>query len=426
MFSPHLRESTESMTLLINEQCRRLQEEGRSVVRFGFGQSPFPPLPAAIEELRQQAPRKEYAHVQGLPELRSAIASFHTAVDRTKYTADDVFVGPGTKQLIFNLMMCFKQLNVYIPAPAWVSYEPQARIVGHPVVRVTSDPTTWRPTAALLDEALQTVPIADAPKLLIINNPGNPDGRSSNLKELQDIAGVCAKHGVLVLSDEIYGLLHHDGVHVCFATLYERCILLTGLSKWCGAGGWRIGAFLFPGEMDDLKTTFKGIASESYSCVATPVQAAAVKAYDVNPEFWRYIGAQRKFLKATGAWCAQQLRDAGIAVNDPHGAFYLFVDFTSLATSRWREENNVAASKQFFALMLERTGVAVLSGSAFGMPADHFCARLAYVTFDGARVLSAIAALGDGAVTETFIEEHAPLVVQGIRAMAGFAKTLRE
>jgi aspartate aminotransferase len=425
MLADYLRPTSQSMTLLINEHCRKLEAEGTSVVRFGFGQSPFPPVPAAVQALRENAQRKEYAHVAGLLELRQAVASFHAAIDGTSFGPDDVFIGPGSKQMILNLMMCFTELNVYIAAPAWVSYEPQAKLLGHSIVKVRADASTWRPTAETLEEALRQTPRVNAPKLFILNNPGNPDGRTETRESLERIAAVCRDNNVIVLADEIYGLLNHSGEHVCFATLYDKTVVLSGLSKWCGAGGWRIGAFLFSRALAPLTKPFQAIASESYSCVATPVQLAAVAAYQVSDEFWKYIRAQRKFLAFTGQWAARQLRAGGVAVNDPQGAFYLFIDFTPIMSDAARKQFG-ETSDAFFTRMLQETGAAVLAGAAFGMPADQFCARLAYVTFDGEKVLRAIGGLGEAEVTEEFLDENAPLVAQGIRSIAAFARRVQE
>eukprot|EP00672_Neobodo_designis_P021537 CAMPEP_0174852276 /NCGR_PEP_ID=MMETSP1114-20130205/25277_1 /TAXON_ID=312471 /ORGANISM="Neobodo designis, Strain CCAP 1951/1" /LENGTH=446 /DNA_ID=CAMNT_0016086857 /DNA_START=65 /DNA_END=1405 /DNA_ORIENTATION=+ len=424
-----LKASQHSMTLLTNEHCRRIESEGKKVIRFGFGQSPFPPVPAAVEAHAKAAPRKEYAHVQGLVELREAIARFHTEVDggRVEYRADDVFVGPGLKQLILNLFLSFRQANVYIPAPAWVSYEPQASIAGHPVVRIAASAPTWRITAEQLDQALLAEPTPGAPKMLILNNPGNPDGCADTEDELRAIAAVCRKHNVLVVADEIYGLLHHEGRHVSFPPLYDRAILATGLSKWCGAGGWRVGAFIFPRHgMDELKRAFTGIASESYSCISTPASVGAAAAYTLTPAVKQYLAAQRAFLGAVGRWAARQLRAAGISVHDPNGGFYLFVDFDPVTPAPVRQSLKLHHASEFFSYVLANTSVALLAGPAFGMQPGHFVARLAFVAFDGQKVLDAMARLpADGAVTDEFIAENAPLVVEGITRLAKFANTLR-
>jgi aspartate aminotransferase len=416
------------MTLLTNEHCRTIEANGTPVIRFGFGQSPFPPVPTAVEAHRGAAQRKEYAHVQGLPELRNAIAKFHTDVDggKVQYDPNGVFVGPGLKQLILNLFLCFRHVNVYVPAPAWVSYAPQAAIAGHPVVRVNASAPTWRVTAAELEVAFRSEPSPGAPKLLIFNNPGNPDGCCDTLEELQAIVDVCRKHNVLVVADEIYGLLHHKGKHVSMPPLYEKAILATGLSKWLGAGGWRVGVFIFPSGMEDLKNAFTGVASETYSCISTAAQVGATAAYSLTPSTQEYLGIQRRFLGALGRWAARSLRAAGIAVHDPQGGFYLFVDFDPVTPRTVRQAIGKDTANDFFAYVLAETHVALLAGPAFGMQREHFVARLAFVTFDGQKVLDGMRALpADAPVSDTFIAEHAPVVVDGIQRLAKLARKLR-
>lgn len=416
----------ESQTLLINTQSKLMEQKGAKVIKFGFGQSPFPVEPSIVEELQKHAYRKDYAPVQGLPEVREAVAKYHKQVDGLDVDASRVFVAPGSKILIMNVMLSFKTLNVFVPAPAWVSYEPQAKLCGHPCVRVMAPGAAqldWRMTADALDAAFANAPLPGAPKLLITTNPGNPTGQTFTEEQLRAIAGVCRKHKVIVISDEIYGLLHHDGKHRSLAAYYENTIISAGISKWCGAGGWRFGYVVFPPSLDFMKTVYIGVGSESYSCAPTHVQLAAAKAYELCPAVLKYVANQRRILRAVGHYVATRLRSVGIVTADPEGGFYLFVSFEKFAHRIRRR--GITTSSKFFAHVHAKTGVAVLHGEAFGMPAYHFIARLAYVAFDGTKTLEAAAAVPEGEpLAPAFVEENCPDVVDGLRRLMAFAREL--
>ncbi|WP_280538892.1 aminotransferase class I/II-fold pyridoxal phosphate-dependent enzyme [Chromohalobacter sp. 11-W] len=375
-----------SDTLLINEQSRLLETQGRRIIKFGFGQSPFPVFAPAVETLAEHAADKTYLPVQGMATLREQVAAFHRHLEGTDWRAERVLIAPGSKLLLFALMKALPRAEVLIPAPAWVSYAPQARLAGQPAVRLeTSFDSRWLVTPAQLDRHCR----AHGPglRLLILNAPGNPTGLSYAPEMQRELAAVAKRHGVLVLSDEIYGPLDHRGAHRPFAHDYPDGTLTTsGLSKWCGAGGWRLGVLNVPEALgDELLTRLLGIASETWSSVASPVQAAAITAYSITPALETYLEAQRQWLSTIGQWCAQRLAAAGVRTHAPDGGFYLFPDFSAYReTLRAR---GITTSSELTATLLEEAGIALLPGSAFGCEATQLTTRLAYVDFDGAALL---------------------------------------
>jgi aspartate aminotransferase len=390
MLNGWLRPVDKSQTLLLNEQSRRLETAGKEVFKFGFGQSPFPPLPAAVDALRAHAAAKDYTPVQGLPELRAKVAEFHRAVDGIKVGAEQVLIAPGSKLLLYAVMAAFRHADVLVPTPAWVSYAPQARLLGHTPIPVHTDfEGRWRVTPEAVEQAMAAKAKANVPTLLILNHPGNPDGLGYTDEELRSLSRVFAQHGVLVISDEIYGLLHHSGAHVSLARHYPQAtIVTTGLSKWCGAGGWRLGVALLPEALDGaFKDTLLGIASETYSCAPLPVQLAACSAYEWSLQTQHYVAHQRRLLACIGGWIADKLIATGVRVHQPTGGFYLFPDFSAHAPALHRA--GICSSQALCERLLSDTGVALLPGDAFGMPPQHLCARLAYVEFDGAAALAA-------------------------------------
>ncbi len=404
-----------SGTLSLNEKSQNLERAGRKVYRFGFGESPFPPPARLQEALIRATHRTDYTAVAGLPELREKIAEFHHEVDRYPISADQVLVAPGTKPLLHNVMHAFQDAEVYVPGPAWVSYGPQAVIARHKVIRVpTSFEERWRVSPDVLEDVITRQGGAARQKLLVLNYPGNPDGLTYSRDELEAIATVLRAHGVWVVSDEIYGLLDHRGTHVSLATTYpERTMVTTGLSKWCGAGGWRLGALILPPDAPrDLHDALVGLGSETYSCAPAPIQVAALAAYELNQEVHRFLSAQRSILSAIGMAIYRTLREAGLRVHPPQGGFYLLLDFSSFADEL--AKRNISTDTQLCDRLLDEQGVALLPGKAFGMPSEALTARLAYVDFDGQ------AALQEAETIESCVAKLAAKMLEGIGRLSAW------
>lgn len=219
-------------------------------------------------------------------------------------------------------------------------------------------------------------------------HPGNPEGGSYTADELQELAEVARRFGVILLSDEIYGQLHHTGGHVSVAQFYpEGTIISSGLSKWCGAGGWRLGTFTFPPDLAWLMEAMAAVASETYTSVSAPIQHAAVRAFQGGITVERYLWHARRILAALGQRCTTLLQQAGVRVHAPVGAFYLFPDFSPLAESLVKR--GIHDGETLCERLLEDTGVALLPGAVFQRPPEELTARLAYVGFDGAKALAA-------------------------------------
>lgn len=384
-----LRPISHSETLLINERSDTL-EQARRVFRFGFGQSPFPVPASVTAALASHAMEKAYMPVQGWRPLREAVAAFHRCQDGVDWQPQRVLIGPGSKLLIYAVMAAFAEADVLLVSPSWVSYEPQAHLAGHAVFRLqTGAEHNWRLSAEQLEAFCSQRTNPERPLILVLNYPGNPSGTTYGEAQLQALAEVLQRHAVLVISDEIYGMLHHQGEHRSLARYYPEGTLVTGgLSKWCGAGGWRLGVMHVPESLAAiLMPRLLGVASETWSCVAAPVQHAAEVAYAFGTEIEHYVARERLVLSRIGRRAAEYLQQVGIETALPEGGFYLFPDFAS-----WRQrlaERGITTSDQLCERLLEEAGVALLPGTAFGMPADQLVARLSYVNFDGTAVLEA-------------------------------------
>ncbi|MBL8861087.1 MAG: aminotransferase class I/II-fold pyridoxal phosphate-dependent enzyme [Planctomycetes bacterium] len=403
-----------SPTIAIQERANALARAGRRVHRFGLGQSPFPVPRVVVDALRAHADRKDYLPTAGLPELREAVAEYHRRRQRIERSADAVLVGPGSKELMFLLQVAFDG-EILIPTPAWVSYEPQARILGRLSTRLAHTGADRR----LSPDALESMLEGEAwrPRVLILNYPNNPTGLTYAPDELAALAAVCRRHGIVVLSDEIYGELHFEGAHASIAThLPEATIVSSGLSKWCGAGGWRLGTFLFPRELAWLQEAMRVVASETFTSTSAPIQYAAVSAFQGGLPIERYLARVRKILHAVALEVVRRIREAGAAVAMPQGAFYVFPDFGP--ARRALAARGIRTSRELCSRLLEEAGVACLPGSAFGRPPDELTARLSLVDFDGSKALAALEAMPQGAdVDAAFIELHAHAVLEGVESL---------
>ncbi len=380
-----------SATVAINERCNELKAQGREIFKLGLGQSPFPVPDSVVEALRHSAHEKDYLPVRGYRALRDAVAEYHNRCDSLGRRGDDVLIGPGSKELMFLLQLVYYG-DLVIPTPAWVSYAPQANIIGRRVSLVpTLSENRWLLEPRALEEMCRSDP--HRPRLLILNYPSNPTGATFNEEQLRALAEVARRYRVLLLSDEIYGELHHRGEHISIARFYpEGTIISSGLSKWCGAGGWRLGTFVFPPSMSWLLDAMASAASETYTSTSAPIQHAAVRAFQGGDDIARYLASSRQVLAALGNYLVSRLRQVGIECHDPEGAFYLFPSFGPL-----RERlaaRGIRTSTQLCEALLQDTGVAMLPGSDFGRPAEELTCRMAYVDFDGEAALQAATQLG--------------------------------
>jgi aspartate aminotransferase len=410
----HLKEVEPSGTLLINEQSRLMQSGGQKVYKLGFGQSPFQPPKRVIDALKDNAIEHGYMPVQGLPALREAATKFHNEKQGLSLKAENCLVATGSKILLYAVMAAFNKADVLIPSPAWVSYEPQANLLGHNVIRVESDfATRWRVTPELLEAAAAKCRDGSQ-KIMILNYPGNPEGLTYTGAELQALAKVMKKHNILVIADEIYVFLTHNGEFESLMTYYpEGTIITTGLSKWCGAGGWRLGLAFLPEGQEALRETLLGVASETYSCATSPVQFAAVEAYRNDDVTETFLQNQRDILRILAAKAHTLMTDAGMAVHAAEGGFYFYVDFTPFAAQI--KAQGIRSSEELCQAIIAETGVVLLHSAVFGIPADYFSARMAYVDFDGA---AALKAAETEEIDDAFVDKYCGYTLEGIAALS--------
>ena len=397
-----------SATLAINEESNRLKKSGKKIYKFGFGQSPFPVPESIVLALKNNADKHNYLPMQGLEELRSAISIHLNKNNDSDFSKEDIVIGPGTKELMLLTQIIFKG-DVLLPAPSWVSYQPQALIARNKVHWIQTDASSnWFPTSKQLEDKVKSINSENL--LLLINSPNNPSGTICN--NLQEIAEIAKKYKIIILSDEIYSQLNFNGQYKSISNFYpEGTIVSTGLSKWCGAGGWRLGFFAIPNQLSNFKDSLKILCSESFTSVSAPIQYAAIEAY--KGDHSKYLNAVKKILSFTAEYVYKNLKSNVINITKPEGGFYLFPEFTNAKFS---------SSSEMCKDILNKTGVALLPGSDFGLESSKMLARLSFTDFDGANFLNNT--LGSKKLHEADLKKNAPNIVNGVTALKEWAKLL--
>ncbi len=398
----------QSSTLVINEKCKELIKQGKKVYQFGFGQSPFPVPDEIVDALKDNAHRKEYLPIQGLERLREAISKYLNEKTGVNYPKENIVITPGSKEAMLLLHVAFNG-EIILSAPSWVSYEPQA-IIGRNKVHwiQTTRENNWFPTAKQLEKKIKSIKKRNL--IFILNSPNNPSG--TVCKNLRELAAVAKKNNLIVLSDEIYTDLTFCNKYESISQYYpDRTFISGGLSKWCGAGGWRVGFFAVPDKLSKLLENIKTLASESYSTVNSPAQFAAVKAYEGN--FKDYKNKTTNILRSVGNYVYNNLKSNKVLINPPQGAFYLMPEFPN---------KKFKNSTELCETILDETGVAMLPASDFGFNPKKMLTRLCYIDFDGKRFLNSN--INGKLLDDKIIEEYAPNVVEGIKKLSNWAKNL--
>ena len=247
--------------------------------------------------------------------------------------------------------------------------------------------------------------------LLFLNSPNNPSGQiCGNLKEL---SRVVKKYNILVLSDEIYSELSFENNYISISNYCpEQTIISSGLSKWCGAGGWRLGHFVIPNHLKKLRNSLKVLASETFSSVSAPIQYAAIAAYKNDQS--KYLETSRNILKAVGEYVYENLKSNKVIINKPQGGFYLMPEFL---------DKKFKNSKEMCEDLLNNTGVILLPGSDFGIPKEKMIARLSFTDFDGENFMKSILNNNDS-INLDIISKLAPKVVEGTKRLKNWAESL--
>ena len=402
----NLKDLLQASTLLINEICKDLTSKGKTVYQFGFGQSPFPVPDSIVQALKNNAHQKDYLPSKGLLELRKSISNFLTNKGYKNLNHENIIIGPGSKELMFLLQVAFDG-EIILPVPSWVSYAPQAIIAKNKYHWIQTDKNTnWHISPEHIDKIASQIESEN--KLIILNSPNNPSG--TNIHLLKELGEVFTKHNFTVLSDEIYSELYFKDNYKSISHFHENTIVSSSLSKWAGAGGWRVGYFAVPNSLIEIFEKLAVLGTETFSAVSAPSQFAAITAY--KDDHSKYLEKVKKILHLIAHYVYEQLKQENVEMIEPEGGFYLMPDFTKLLSHKFKN------SKAFCKTLLDETGVAVLPGSDFGFSHDKLIFRLSYVDFDGSKFLKA----DDHEIIEENLSKFAPKIVDGVQQIVNFTK----
>jgi aspartate aminotransferase len=369
-----------SATVGISQKARELAAAGRDIIALSAGEPDFD-TPAHVRQAAIEAiesGKTRYTNIDGIAELKEAVAAKFRRDNGLEVTAADCFVSSGGKMILFNALMA--TLNpgdeVVVPVPYWVSYPEIVRLAGAEPVFAVADATTG---FKLSPQALEAA-ITPRTKWLILNTPSNPTGAAYSADELRGLAAVLLRHPhVHILTDDIYEALVYDGG--TFATiaqvepaLRERTLTMNGVSKSHAMTGWRIGYCTGPRPLLQAMTKLQGQSITNPTSIS---QWAAVAALNGPQDFlveWRQVFQRRRDLVVAGLNAS-----AGLQCLVPEGAFYVFPSCAALLGKTSAGGRRIGTDEDFVLGLLDETGVALVHGTAFGLP-GHF--RLSYAASD--------------------------------------------
>ncbi len=369
-----------SPTIAVTSLAAELKAAGRDVIGLGAGEPDFdtPEHIKAAARAAIDSGQTKYTAVDGMPRLKQAICEKFTRENHLGFSPAQVTVGTGGKQILFNALMA--TLNpgdeVIIPAPYWVSYPDMVLLAGGVPVPLPTDPENgYRLTPEQLEAA-----ITPRTKWLIFNAPSNPTGAGYDRDRLKALTDVLVRHPqVWVMSDDMYEHLVFDGLEFCTPAevepqLRERTLTCNGVSKAYAMTGWRIG---YAGGPEPLVEAMRKIQSQSTSCPSSISQWAALAALTGPQEF---LADNRALFQRRRDLVVSMLSEApGLSCPRPQGAFYVYPSISDCIGKTSAGGVLVNDDETFCRALLEETGVAVVSGAAFGLSPAF---RVSYATSD--------------------------------------------
>lgn len=359
----------------MTKKARELRESGREIFSLSIGEPDFN-TPAHICEAATKAMADGHTHyppVLGVLAFRQAISRKLKRENGLEYQPDEIIVSNGAKHSIINAVLSLINPGdeVLIPAPFWVSYPSMVSYAGGISVMVPANlENDFKPTAASIEAA-----ITPKTKLLIFSSPCNPSGSVFSAEELESIAEMLKKYpDIFVISDEIYEKINYVGKHASIAAypwMRERCAVVNGLAKGYAMTGWRIGYLAGPKWLVSACEKMQGLFTSGANSISQMAGIAAIEGDQTPVENMRLEFEQRKNLMLS------LLADIpGMKVNKPEGAFYVFPDVSSYF-GKSANGITIENAEQLCFYLLDKAGVATVSGTAFGMPE---CIRISYAT----------------------------------------------
>jgi aspartate aminotransferase len=371
-----------SPTIAVTTKAQELKAAGRDVIGLGAGEPDFdtPDNIKAAGIAAIKSGKTKYTAVDGIPELKKAICAKFARDNDLIYCPDQVTVGTGGKQVIYNAFMATLNAGdeVIIPAPYWVSYPDMVLLAGgEPVFVEATLEAGFKITAAQLEAA-----ITPKAKWFLFNSPSNPTGAGYSWDELKALTDVLLRHPhVWVLTDDMYEHLSYGDFKFCTPAqvepqLYDRTLTMNGVSKAYAMTGWRIGYAAGP---KDLIGAIRKVQSQSTSNPCSISQWAAVEALNGPQDF---IAPNNAMFIRRRDLVVSMLNDAtGIVCPKPEGAFYVYPSIAGCIGKTTPAGTKITNDENFATALLEETGVAVVFGAAFGLSPNF---RVSYATSDDA------------------------------------------
>ena len=422
MINQNILSLKQSATLLINEKVKELRINGKEISHFGFGQSPFPIHDSIVAALRENAENNHYLPVAGLEKLREEIVFFLKKHQNIKTTKESIFIGPGSKELLYQSILIF-DAEFLIPKGSWVSNIPQIQSKGGTYhILETNFENDFKLTVQNLDTFFKN----KEPKkqtVLILNSPNNPTGAIYSKEEYKALAVACRKYNIVVFSDEIYSQINFSESYSPSISAYypEKTIVFGGLSKVFSAGGYRLGYMMLPNELQALQNVYKSLFSETFSCVSSPIQFAAIKAFEYHTNLQNYVATSSAILKNISEFIFNELSAIQIECTKSEGAFYMLIGFNNYKAAILKL--GVSSSFELANYVLENYDFAMLPGVDFGFEKEELFFRIAFVDFNGKKIMDAFQS--NEIMDTVFIQKYAPNVYLGVNKIKEFVLTLK-
>ena len=368
-----------SATLAMAAKARELREEGKDIIGLSLGEPDFN-VPEFVKDAAIEAVKKNYhsyTPVDGYGDLKNAIITKFKRDNDLIYTPNQIVVSTGAKQSLANLAMVLLNEGdeVLLPAPYWVSYSDISKLAGGVPVEI---PTSIESDFKITPKSLKAS-ISSKTKMMIYSSPCNPSGSVYSREELRALADVLIDYPeIIVISDEIYEHINFTGQHTSMAVfedMYNRTVVVNGVSKAYSMTGWRIGYIGAPDWIARACNKMQGQITSGANCIA---QQATITALESSPEKIKYMidafKERRKLILGL------LVEIPGFKTNQPQGAFYVFPDI-SYYFGKTIKGTTINTASDFSMYLLEKANVATVTGEAFGNPN---CIRISYAASEEA------------------------------------------
>jgi aspartate aminotransferase len=368
-----------SATLAMAAKARELREEGKDIIGLSLGEPDFN-VPEFVKEAAIEAVKDNYhsyTPVDGYGDLKNAIITKFKRDNNLCYTPDQIVVSTGAKQSLANLAMVLLNNGdeVLLPAPYWVSYSDISKLAGGVPVEI---PTSIESDFKITPENLKAS-ISSKTKMMIYSSPCNPSGSVYSREELRALANVLIDYPeIIVISDEIYEHINFTGEHTSMAVfedMYNRTVVVNGVSKAYSMTGWRIGYIGAPAWIARACNKMQGQITSGANCIA---QQATITALESSPEKIKYMIDAFKERRKLILELISEI--PGFKTNQPQGAFYIFPDI-SYYFGKKLKGTKINTASDFSMYLLEKANVATVTGEAFGNPN---CIRISYAASEEA------------------------------------------